>query len=105
MSIQNKEELTGKVVTVEHIKGTLTRTKYERWVGIIKDIFDVFDNESQAWHIFADLKVIDVPRNVTLTLNDVAVLRHFDIKISPYACVANNEIETSIIVDVRSLTL
>ena len=36
--------------------------------------------------------------------------REFDIsesmiKISPYACVANNEIETSIIVDVRSLTL
>ena len=105
MSMKNKEELIGKVVTVEHINGTLTRNKYERWVGIIKDIFDVFDSESQSWGVFAELQVIDVPRNVTLSIHDAAILRQFDIKISPYACVANYEIERTIIVDIKSLTL
>ena len=105
MPMMNKEELTGKIVTVEHINGTLTRNKYERWVGIIKDIFDVFDNESQSWGVFAELQVVDVPRNVTLSIHDAAILSHHGIKISPYACVANNEVERTIIVDVKSLTL
>ncbi len=73
--------------------------------GIIKDIFDVFDSDLKLGGVFSELQVVDVPRDVILSIHTAAILSHHGIKISLYVYVTNNEIERIIIVDIKFLTL